>query len=286
MRMSQIKDRTRNGFTLIELLVVIAIIAILAGMLLPALAKAKAKTQGIKCMSNLKQLQLCWSMYALDNNQMIVKNWLAHPHSWINGNVRALPGATNENDLKAGKLWQYNGSIQVYQCAAANTSKDIPSPIRNTPTMRQNRLVRSYSMQGRMGGADPADAARSAGPGWPAPPSTEWVMGPAYPQYKRESAIAHPGPSEAMVFLDESTETVDDGYFAVKAPGVNSWQNSPTARHNKGAGFSFADGHAEVWKWRVLNKEQALDAGVGAGAASTLADLQKVQKAVARRPGD
>src|SRR5256885_14189234 len=70
---AQTRPTLQKGFTLIELLVVIAIIAILAGILLPALAKAKTKAQGAFCMANNKQLQLGWTMFSTDNEEWIIK---------------------------------------------------------------------------------------------------------------------------------------------------------------------------------------------------------------------
>ena len=232
----------RQGFTLIELLVVIAIIAILAGMLLPALSKSKTKAQGIFCMNNHRQLLLGWSMYAGDNAEKIPYAYApeANPNTsdgaWVQGildlNNPSAPDNWDPKHLQQSLLWDYTGkSTAIWKCPA-DRSLALNKERRNVPR------VRSMSMSIWTGGNQGTDG------GW----------GALWRVYRKTSDISDPGPSNTYVLLDEREDSINDGFFVVSMDGYPDASQTrmvdfPASYHNRAGGFSFADSHAEIKKW-------------------------------------
>jgi prepilin-type processing-associated H-X9-DG protein len=123
--------------------------------------------------------------------------------------------ATNATLIQMGLLYNYANSPGIYHCPA-----DV------------SIHLRSYSMQSQLSFYE--NGARA-------------TINPAYPPMYSENQIRET-PSATLVFLDESAATINDGYFAANVTG-DTWGDAPAAWHSHGCNFSFADGHAEHWRW-------------------------------------
>jgi prepilin-type processing-associated H-X9-DG protein len=211
-------------------------------MLLPVLGKSKEKARAIKCLSNLRQLQMAWYIYSSDFSDRIVVTggsaWLGNPNNWVLGTV-SDPPPVNLNDIQNGLLFPYAKVTGIYKCPA--DMKMVIGAGSTSPTLR------SMSMNA-----------------WMNPGALETALGNTakFVLFRKQSDIRK--PVDTWVTIDENPGTINDGWFVVN-PESGSWVDIPAAYHNFSGALSFADGHAESRKWT----DPAARYGGGIGSPST-----------------
>ena len=251
------------GFTLIELLVVIAIIAILAGLLLPALKKAREAGRAAACRSNEKNLVLAWMLYHEDSGGKIVRahdqgranfDWVG-PKQTEAGVITGSGGTTEEEiqGLKDGMLWPYLRSAGVYHCLS-----DTRDYILQSKKVNQGRAYRSYSIPCAMNGG--------------------------YSPNPIILANQIVSPATKYVFVEEEVDVggVNWGAWLLPCPFTDAWWDPIAIRHIDKNCLAFADGHVELHRWLDFRTFQMSDGRLQGLSAPGSPDLKFMQQGYAQ----
>jgi prepilin-type N-terminal cleavage/methylation domain-containing protein len=239
----------RVGFTLIELLVVIAIIAILAGMLLPALAKAKEKGQRIACLNNLKQISLFMQFYTDDNND----TFPAHRNQ----------GLPNDDPSRSLTNW-WGTTIVGY---AMNQSNLFRCPVLKTKRV-DNGVTWEWKFDCHRVGYGENSFFLSL---WPYPSGSVTISGIIFdtkPWFKRSAIV---GPVDCLLIGDKqpygsgvvwsSSLWWPNSCMDLKTSSSKAYEGLDSKRHKNTAVAVFTDGHSEARKDAMINPP--VDPGAG-----------------------
>ncbi len=240
------RSPSRQGFSLIELLVVLAVIAVLAGLLLPALAQARRQAGRSQCINNQRQLLFAWHLYSNDNAELAVANGhgtpgpsialsstlndVSLPKFWVPGDdhfyYAAFTNAQWLTDPQQALFASYLRSTLIYKCPEDKSARTVPG-------VGRFPHVRSYSLNAYVGWAVDADE-----------------LNLQYRFFNRTADMVGLSPASLFIFQDVHPDNLCYPAFVVRMPvEPEQFFHYPSSLHNGRGVVAFADGHAETHRW-------------------------------------